>query len=68
MLIESASSNCVCREAFPATVRILDNIVKNLREDGRAAEWDINNILMRYAMDMTSIVVSDLLKIARHAC
>lgn len=45
------------RDAFPATMRILGNIVENLQLGEAGREWDMNNILMRFAMDMTSIVV-----------
>ena len=48
-----------CRESFPATLRILGNIVGSLQQGGRHCEWDINNVLMRFAMDMTSFAVSD---------
>jgi len=44
-------------DAFPATTRLLGNIVENLQQGEAGKEWDINNILMRFAMDMTSIVV-----------
>ena len=45
------------RDAFPATMRILGNIVENLQQGEAGKEWDMNNILMRFAMDMTSLVV-----------
>lgn len=48
-----------CRESFSATSRILGNIVGSLQQGGWDCEWDINNVLMRFAMDMTSFVVSD---------
>ena len=47
-----------CREAFPDTLRILNNVVKNMHSGGAPSEWDLNNVLLRFAMDMTSIVVS----------
>ena len=47
-----------CREAFPDTLRILSNIVEHMHRGGAASEWDLNNVLLRFAMDMTSIVVS----------
>ncbi len=38
-------------------MRILGNIVENLQQGEAGKEWDMNNILMRFAMDMTSLVV-----------
>ena len=46
------------REAFPSTLRILNNIVQHMHRGGTPTEWDLNNVLLRFAMDMTSIVVS----------
>ena len=56
--IECDGINDACREAFPDTLRILNNIVENMHRGGAPSEWDLNNVLLRFAMDMTSIVVS----------
>ena len=51
-----------CREAFPDTLRILSHIVEHIHRGGASSEWDLNNVLLRFAMDMTSIVLSASIK------
>lgn len=42
-----------CRNGFPDVVKILDQIVANMLKLAPGEELDINNVTLRFAMDVT---------------
>lgn len=47
----------VCRDSFPAILRVLEQIVSNIADGGPGHEADLNNVAMRFAMDVTGIYI-----------
>ena len=41
------------RTCFPAVVGVLDHIIANMASLGPGAELDMNNVTMRFALDVT---------------
>jgi hypothetical protein len=42
---------------FPAIATVLDQIIANLLRNGTGCEADLNNLMLRFAMDITGIFV-----------
>ncbi len=47
----------VGRDAFPAVLKVLEQIIGNLEDGGPGVEADLNNLMMRFAMDVTGIFI-----------
>lgn len=47
----------VRRDVFPALLKVLEQIISNVAEGGPGREADLNNAMLRFAMDVTGIFI-----------
>lgn len=47
----------MCRDAFPAILKVLEQVISNVTAAGPGCEVDVNNLAMRFAMDVTGIFI-----------
>ncbi|CAL8465333.1 g4868 [Coccomyxa elongata] len=45
------------RDAFPAILKVLEQVISNVTAAGPGCEVDVNNLAMRFAMDVTGIFI-----------
>lgn len=45
-----------CRNGFPEVLKMALQLVENIKQLGPGTDFDVNNITMRYAMDVTGLV------------
>jgi hypothetical protein len=48
--------NWACRNGFPKILKLASQLVDNIKNRGPEADIDINNICMRFSMDVTGLV------------
>lgn len=54
---KACAGMCMCRDAFPAILKVLEQVMSNVTAAGPGCEVDVNNLAMRFAMDVTGIFI-----------
>ena len=56
-LKRACAGTWMCRDAFPAILKVLEQVISNVTAAGPECEVDVNNLAMRFAMDVTGIFI-----------